>query len=50
MWRTESCTWVTALQMTSGQGNRNTHISNSQESFVKEQDHPEEEEKHAKAC
>lgn len=28
----------------------NTHISNSQECFVKEQDHPEEEEEHAEAC
>lgn len=28
----------------------NTHVSNSQECFVKEENHPEEEEKHAEAC
>lgn len=37
-------------QTTSVKGSKNTHISNGQERFVKEQDHPEEEEEHAEAC
>lgn len=31
-------------------GVQNTHVSDGQQSFVKEQDHPKEEEKYTKAC
>lgn len=33
-----------------GESSNEENISNSQKCFVKEQDHPEEEEKHAEAC